>query len=201
FGDQSDWVTDITNAGGTPAEFPMNSVVLEDHLPLNIGSPAVTSSSEDVTCSIDDENILTCTATGVEGFILSGGASLTITLEGVQPSTFGDGTLVNPRAGGVCIVDPELVLEESNLGNNGCVDQVDMVAPDLTATKSIQFGADIGPGGQFGWVITVENTGESEAMFGAEDEILRDTLPDGATYNLITEVPEPGVVCEIDDAN
>src|SRR5690606_10668129 len=118
---------------------------------------------------------------------------------------FGDGTLVNPRAAGVCVVDPEPVLEESNLENNVCDDTVDMVAPDLVVTKTHGFDFDLSLGNDFNWFIDITNVGGAEATFQPGDIILVDDLPQNASYGIPDAEPPvlpvigpTGTDCSID---
>ncbi|HXF70066.1 MAG TPA: SBBP repeat-containing protein, partial [Thermoflexus sp.] len=55
-------------------------------------------------------------------------------------------------------------------------------APDLVAAKSNNVGGAIAPGNPFTWTVTISNTGSANASFAADQVILRDDLPSGATY-------------------
>jgi hypothetical protein len=58
-------------------------------------------------------------------FSLGGGGGFATVEFLVQPA--GPGTLVNPRSGGTCAVDPDGALSEINEGNNDCSDSVEVI--------------------------------------------------------------------------
>jgi CSLREA domain-containing protein/uncharacterized repeat protein (TIGR01451 family) len=197
-GDSFTWEIEIQNVGGTAAEFPQGAVILEDHLPLDIGSPVIVVSSANVTCEIDGENVLTCTAAGAGGFTLGPSSLLVVEVQDVTPGVFGDGTLVNPRADGVCVVDPDAELEEDNLDNNTCQDTVNLVAPDLVVEKSNGVNGEWFLGQTFNWFMTIENEGTVDAVFPAGAVVFEDHLPLNMLFPSVSSGSEDAI-CNVDD--
>lgn len=133
------WNIHVENTGVNDSKFNWNQVILTDDLPIGptYGSPSISESglsgSGSVSCSITT-NTLTCIADGSSGadkVIFSGGSSFDVNFD-VTPSA--EGTLSNPAALGICEVDPDGHINESNDSNNSCSDTVivDTTAPVIT---------------------------------------------------------------------
>jgi len=177
-----DWRIDVTNAANTgAATFASGQVILKDDLPnTNIGYSAPIVSNQvgiggtgSIGCSITTFT-LTCTATGGTVTIAEpGGFRVTTTATPTAP-----GTYANPRAAGVCAVDPDASVVESNDGNNDCSDSVVVTAPDLTATKTNTVGGGTTLGNTWDWRVDVANIGNGSATFASGQVILKDDLPD-----------------------
>ncbi|MEM7048795.1 MAG: hypothetical protein AAF604_04010 [Acidobacteriota bacterium] len=179
-----DWSITVSN-GGAVASFPAASRILLDALPtgnVTYGTPAVTASSGlsgsgTVSCAIASGD-LECTADGGNVDLADGG-SFTVAVV-VTPTAIG--SLVNPRTGEVCAVDPDGVEAETDEGNNGCGDTVVAQGPDLIVEK---LNDNLGMGSlgvPFEWTLDVLNDGPGVAVFASGEVFLRDDLPSGATY-------------------
>ena len=125
------WTLTIANAGTDPAVFTNLQKVLKDDLPSSgLSYGTVTDSSANMSCSIATST-LTCSASGT--LSIAGGASITVTV----PVTANDaGSYTNPRAAGVCSVDPDaLVQTEASESNNGCGPDTVAVSAATTTTS------------------------------------------------------------------
>jgi len=134
------WTIHVANQGVGPASFPANSVVLTDNLhnsTITYNASVPVSNLSGVTgtlaCAIASFD-LTCSVTGGPLVVAVGGSfDVTIT---ATPNQMG--TYYNPRPGGVCLVDPNNVVTETNSGgtaeqNNGCSNSVTFIDSfDLT---------------------------------------------------------------------
>src|SRR5262249_43957706 len=125
-----------------------------------------------ISCSIAS-NDLTCTASG--GTVIIGATTGTFGAKFSATPT-ATGTFANPRSGGVCSVDPNGNITESNEGNNACSNTVNVLA-DLTATKTNDAGGAVLPGTSFNWTVTVANPSANPASFASGQTILTDNLP------------------------
>src|SRR5262249_4372215 len=84
------------------------------------------------------------------------------------------GVFANPRAAGVCTVDPNNVVAESNKGNNSCSDTVTEAA---APTISKAFGAaSIPVGGTTSLSFSINNPNSTVTLTGVA---FSDTLPSG----------------------
>ena len=184
-------------AGTGAATFTNGQVILQDELPIGPSYSLVAVSTNNVSgsvaCSIVS-SVLTCTATGT--VTIQGNGTIAVTFN-VTPNAAG--TLTNPRASGICRADPNDVVDESNDSNNDCTASVDVLAPDLTATKTNNAGSITGTadttfvGVTFQWNIHVENEGTSNATFNT-GLMFTDNLPSsGATYSNVMVTTSAGV--------
>jgi uncharacterized repeat protein (TIGR01451 family)/CSLREA domain-containing protein len=185
-GNSWNWTLTVANSGTAGAIFTNGQTVLSDNLPnsgVSYGMPTVVNvtnvtNSGDISCSITMNN-LTCTVNG--GPVTIGAMTGTF---GVQltatPSAIG--AFTNPRALGVCQVDPNNNSTESVENNNDCnSDGVTVTAPELTATKMSNTSSII-LGGNWTWTITVANGGNAAASFASGQTIVSDNLPLNASY-------------------
>ena len=158
-GSAFNWMLTITNGASTAMWFTSPEVILRDNLPSSgatYGTPLPgdfvgVTNSDNISCSISN-NDLTCRATGEITIAASGGFEVVIP---VTPSA--SGTLQNPRSGGVCRVDPDGVITESDDGNNDCNSDSVTVNPANTITtvassqnpsavgQSVTFTASVAP--------------------------------------------------------
>jgi hypothetical protein len=191
-GNSFNWTIDVANSGPGFAAFASGQTVLSDDLPTTgtYGTPTVTPVSGitgTVTCSIAS-NKLTCIASGPVQ--LASGASLKVAFS-AKPSVGGD--FSNPPAGGACSVDPSGVVVESNETDNACSDQVTVVAPDLTATKTDNVSNATTLGNSWNWKLHVANGGNGTATFTSGQTIVHDDLPSGPTYGTPTVSGSTGI--------
>jgi len=185
YGDTFTWTVTVTNTGSMTSSFSTGQIILTDNLPTSgatYGTAQVQNTSGitgTVGCNIAS-NTLTCSADG--GVIIddSGGkfdASFLVT-----PTT--PGVLTNPRSGGSCRVDPNSAIIETNESNNNCrSDAVNVLAPDLVASKANDVSGSLTLGDTFTWTLTVTNTNTISTGFTSAQVLLQDDLPDsGASY-------------------
>ena len=197
------WTVTVANGGTASASFSDTNVILTDNLPnanITYGSvspPSGTGISGTINCSIDVSDNLSCTASGPVS--IAAGGSFTVFFT-ATPSA--NGTFANPRTSGICEVDPNNVVAESNENNNTCSDivKVAALAPDLTATKMDNVNGMGTEGSPWTWTITVANVGNASATFNTGNLILRDTLPEtNITYgtalpSVITGITGTGTI-------
>lgn len=133
------WSMAIANTGGATATFGPGFSVFRDSLPAtttaSYGTPTVTFENGVtgvVNCTILPTNTLECTTGG--SVVIPTDGIINISLP-VTPLVFG--SLINPRAGGVCVVDPTGVVTETNTTNNGCADSVSVADPVAPTVVSI----------------------------------------------------------------
>ena len=125
------WTIHIANGGVGAANFASGQTILTDNLPnagVSYGTPTTANASGltgSVSLSIDVNGNLSCAANGAVQ--LAGGGSFDIKIT-VTPSVVA--TYTNPRAGGLCRVDPNNVVVETNEGNN------DATANSVAVTKA-----------------------------------------------------------------
>ena len=173
------WTFTITNQGTAAATFANGTAILFDNLPgNNIGYstpiPALAMGSTGiVVCSINGTFDLSCTASGGTVMIPVGG-TVTVTFTATPTDS---GTFNNPRGQGICFVDPNNVVVETNENNNRCIDSVKVNAPDLIATKTNNVNDSTTLGNNFAWTITIKNQGSATATFADMAVILMDNLP------------------------
>ena len=127
------WIVQVTNASPAPATFPVGSVIVLDNLPttnLTYGVPGIFNSSGvsgTMLAGIASDN-LAVTASGP--VTINGGGSFTVQFTAMSGVP---GTYVNPQPGGVCKVDPNQVISESNEGNNLATNTVVVTCPTIAA--------------------------------------------------------------------
>jgi hypothetical protein len=140
------WTLHVANAGTAPAQFPIGSTIVLDNLPnasVNYGAPAianVTAASGSLTAAIDGSQNLTVTASSAVTLNAGGSFDVRFTTTPAAIGAFG-----NPRAAGICQVDPNHVVVASGAGNNSAADSVLVVCPAITGTVGGNTG--ICPGG------------------------------------------------------
>jgi hypothetical protein len=148
------WTIHVANGGLIPAPFSAGNTVVLDNLPnanVTYGSPAianVSGVSGTLVPSIDGSANLTVTASGA--VTLNAGGSFDVQFTATPTVT---GTYGNPRAGGVCVVDPNNNVSESNEGNNSGTNAVIVTCPSITGTVS--GNNSICPGGSALVTVTV----------------------------------------------
>ncbi len=190
----SNWTWTLHVANGpatTPANFAAGQTILVDDLDnsgnLSYGSPSAANftnitNSPNISCAITS-NRLTCSATGAVTIGASGSFDVAFT---VTPGQVGSYT--NPRSAGSCAVDPDGVVAETGDANNSCnTDSVTVSAPDLTVSKSNNFGGSTTLLGQaWYWRLHVANgSAAATARFTTGQVILTDDLPDNnITYGM-----------------
>jgi hypothetical protein len=166
------WTITVTNSGTVNAVFGSGTTVFTDSLPnsnITYGAPTTTANA---TCAINGSFDLTCTASA-GGVTVGPGGSFTITVPVNGASVAG--TYVNPRSGGMCVVDPAGQVPEINEGNNTCSNTVQVFAAP-TVTKS--FGAaTIGRNGTTTLTINITNPAGNPAMLSGLS--FTDTFPAG----------------------
>jgi CSLREA domain-containing protein len=116
------WFLTISNAGNNTANFSNGQTVLQDALPpsslTTYGTPVVqniSGLSGTLACAIASD-MLTCTANGAVS--LASYTGQFIVQLPVTPTA--GSTLTNPPGSGVCSVDPNSNVVESNESNNSC---------------------------------------------------------------------------------
>ena len=182
-GSSFNWTLTVSNSG-TDATFPVNGYVLIDDLPAGptYGVPLVTNgvpgyTGGPVSCAIGAplaSNALWCVASG-SPVVLADGASFKVVFSVTPADTT---TLDNPRAQGICMVDPAQpttstpsplngvtnlgLIVETNEGNNTCSDTVLVTAPaapDLTILKIETSPGPYEEGDSITYDILVKNLG------------------------------------------
>ena len=173
------WTFAIRNSGTATATFTAGQVVLLDNLPTpNVNYPSVTPLSVGaptgtLACAVDAAFNLACVASG-GSVTIPAGSGFDVTM---QATTLVPATYVDPRAGGVCRVDPTFIVAESNETNNECGDTVRVVGPDLTVAKTNNVGGTAPPGTAWTWTITIRNEGVTPTSFDPGQRFLLDQLP------------------------
>src|SRR5262249_35748615 len=119
------WTLKVSNPGDGAAVFNSGDVILQDDLPLgvtygsfSVGSFNQITNSANIACTLATTSIsstVSCKAGGGSVTIASGGGSFTVSFTATPKNR---GTFANPTAGGVCAVDPNNVLSESDETNN-----------------------------------------------------------------------------------
>ncbi|MBK6560696.1 choice-of-anchor K domain-containing protein [Candidatus Amarobacter glycogenicus] len=189
-GTQFLWKFVVSNSGAVAANWATGDVVFRDNLPAGANYVLGTQPSG-YACTLSSAtgpSTFECTRTGANT-TQAVGATLTFNVL-ATPTLAVAGTLSNPAAGGICKVDPNNTEEEMFENNNLCADTISVTipqSPDLTVTKvAKKGGVEIDSVNMadptFQWIITVANVGNTNAVFGAGQDILEDDLPAGATY-------------------
>ncbi len=188
------WDMTIQNTGTSAAAFSNGQTIFTDNLPnvgisyLNSGAINLVGVTGTIFCNLFTVNVV-CTANGA--VTINAGGSFTARVQ-ATPSIAG--AFTNPRGGGACAVDPNSLVTETNEGDNTCTDTVNVVAPDLTVTKTNDVGGTVVFGNSYTWTLNVANTGGADAVFNNGDTILIDNLPNtGATYGAPTVANAVGI--------
>lgn len=131
------WKIHVANNGGTAGTFSLFDIILTDNLPNNITYGPVSvmnavnvTNSGSINCSIAGSD-LSCFATG--SVTIGAGGSFDVSFTATPNSA---GNYFNPRTGGVCSVDPNNSVSESDNTNNACADTVVSSAP-MTVSGTI----------------------------------------------------------------
>ncbi len=129
------WTLTVANPSPYAVSLDAPTALLWDDLPAgaDYGTPALANpngvtGAENLACAIETTGSaarLACAATGA--LAIAAGGSLEVVLP-VTPTAVG--TLQNPASAGVCRLDPEDVLIESNESNNDCTGSLP-VAPNI----------------------------------------------------------------------
>ncbi len=196
-GNSFEWKIEIRNEGTSTVYLLPGDVLLSDHLPwtnIAYGTPAI-AGLPGISCSVwGPASTLICSATAP--WDISPGEYFGVFLEATPTAT---GTYVNPT-GGVCAVDPDDVVSETNEINNSCSDTV-TAAPstsDLTATKTNDVGGTVALGNSFEWKIVIRNEGTSIVDLSQGDVLLSDHLPwTNIAYGTPAIAGLPGISCSV----
>jgi hypothetical protein len=180
------WSIFVTNTGALPAVFTDGQRILVDDLPdsgATYGAPTLSIESgvtngAGIVCEIVEFR-LTCSASGASVTLASGARfSARIPVTQTQP-----GTLVNPRAGGVCAIDPDGLFVEGNESNNLCANTVRTRQPDLAVSLSTGQPGTIAAGDDFNWFLRIANEGDATATLAAGQRIMFANLPTELGWN------------------
>ncbi len=129
------WTIHVANPGSVPAIFSPGAAIVLDNLPnVNIayGAPAIANVSGvtgTLIPGIDGSANLTVIASG--SVTINAGGSFDV-LVAAAPSLIG--TYGNPRGGGICMVDPNYIVSESDKSNNTATNSVNVTCPAITGT-------------------------------------------------------------------
>ncbi|MCB0165335.1 MAG: S8 family serine peptidase [Anaerolineae bacterium] len=118
------WQVTVANTGTGSAIFEAGKTILIDNLPASgaiYGAPTVNNSvnvtnAANIVCTIVANN-LSCTANGANVTLGPITGQFKVSFK-VTPTV--GGSLRNPRTNGLCRVDPQAVVSESNENNNNC---------------------------------------------------------------------------------
>ena len=182
------WTITVSNNGDIGAAFTDGAAILTDNLPNSAVSYSAfsgpvnqTGITGDIDCELNGLDI-TCEANGPVS--IAAGGSFKVS---VLATPLAIGTFDNPD--GICTVDPDNVVTESNEEDNDCSDSVTVTAPNLTSTKANNVGGSTTLGSTWTWTITVTNAGNAAATFADTQQIVGDPLP---TENVSYEQPTTG---------
>lgn len=180
------WSLQVGNGGDTDASFSSGQTIVLDNLPsggVAYGSPSVSNQTGiggtgSIGCTVMSSD-LECSADG--GTVILAASTGSFMVELAATPTAG-GILGNPRAGGVCAVDPDDVVPEDAAGaeaNNTCSDSVSVAdSADLVVTKTNSVMGAGTVGEEFDWLVEIENTGAGAAVFSDGLPLINDELPD-----------------------
>jgi hypothetical protein len=121
------WTITISNTGAAAAPLSDATIIFTDNLrgpPLAYGPVSVLHESgimcaEHISCTIETGPDLQCTSGG--GVLIDPGGSFDVRFAATPSAS---GTFTNPRASGICRVDPDLLVTEGDETNNDCSDTV-----------------------------------------------------------------------------
>jgi hypothetical protein len=187
------WTITVNNDGDAGAAFADGAVILTDNLPdgdVTYSAFSGPDNESGITGTID------CSLTGVDISCVADGP-VSIAADGsfevsVLATPLDVGTFDNPE--GICEVDPDNVVTESNENDNTCSDSVTVTAPNLTSTKANNVGGATTLGTPWTWTITASNVGNAAAVFADGEEIVGDPLPSGnITYGTPSVLNATGV--------
>lgn len=152
------WTIHVANAGSLPVTFSAGNAVVLDNLPnanVAYGSPSIANISGvsgALLAGVDGSSNLTVIASGAVTINAGGSFDIQFTATPTLTGTFG-----NPRLGGVCVVDPNNNVMESNEGNNAAADSVAVPCPAITGT--VGGGGTICSGSGGSAIVTVTLSG------------------------------------------
>lgn len=167
------WTIHVANVGPAAASFASGNAIVLDNLPnANVvyGAPAIANSSGisgTLVPGVDGSKNLTVAASGAVSLNSGGSFDIQFTATPAVSGTFG-----NPRNGGVCVVDPNNNVLESNKGNNSGTNGVIVTCPTITGTvsgdNSICPGGSVTvmvalSGGTPPYSVTLNNSGGTQA--------------------------------------
>ena len=176
------WTISVNNTGTSAAVFADGQRIIVDNLPntgITYGTPTIlddfgVTNGANISCAIVSFD-LTCTASGAT-VTLATPAAFRVRFTATPVSA--GGVITNPRAGGVCQADPDVVVPETNEANNACTDSVAVLRSDLTVTFFSAPPSPIAVGDPFAtWVVRVSNVGSSPANFAAGQAVVFANLP------------------------
>lgn len=168
------WTINVTNIGLTNATFDVGEVLLQDVLPNGPNyDPPISGNfsgiigSNFIDCGIES-NILTCTLSDGPVTISSNGGFDVV----FNVTPLGPGILDNPAQGGICQVDPNNLIAETDEDNNNCTDSI-IIEEEPTAIDLASFEVEASDGQA---IIIWETATEID---NAGFNIYRATSPDG----------------------
>lgn len=174
------WTLTVGNgAAGGPAIFKTGQTLLSDDLPGTGATYAAGSvtlaggTTGTISCGITT-NTLACTAS--DSVTIPPGGSFSVP---IVVTTTSAGSLVNPRSGGQCAVDPAGVVAETDETNNSCIPNTVTVLSPPTVSKSFARGS-LASGGNTDLTVTLGNANAGAITLTSD---LTDTLPTGMTIN------------------
>ncbi|MGH9720500.1 MAG: beta strand repeat-containing protein, partial [Bryobacteraceae bacterium] len=195
------WTIAIANTGNGPATFTAGQTILSDSLPsTNIGYGAASvvnvvnvTGQANISCVTSPSSVV-CTAAG--GPVTIGATTGTF---GVQftATPAATGSFVNPT-GGVCAVDPNGNVTETNDGNNGCSDTVNVTAGGNPALSG-NITAKSGPSNARVWTVRIDNAGPGTAV-NAQINGLTLTQTFGVACTPVVSAPFPLALGSINPA-
>ena len=131
------WTLHVANTGPAPATFQSGNTITLDDLPVAgvaYGTPTVANLNGvtgTLVSGVNASTNLTVTASGTVTVGAGGSFDLMITATAATTGTYG-----NPRSGGVCVVNPNNSVPETNAANNFASNSVVVTCPAITGTVS-----------------------------------------------------------------
>ena len=186
------WTIHVANAGPVAAPFASGNTLALDNLPnANViyGSPTIANASGltgTLVPAVDASENLTVTASGAVTLNPGGSFDLQVTATPGLVGTYG-----NPRNGGVCVVDPNNVISESNEANNSATNGVVVTCPNISGAISGSTTICLGnsavvmvslSGGIPPYTVTLNNGGGTQT--GASPLLFNVTPATTTTYQL-----------------
>ena len=166
----------VTNSGGGPAP----NVTVRDLLPTGFiykGTVSVVLNGSATTAYTIDTSTANplWAGTGVDGFVISGGQSLVITLEATVPTTLAAGVYHNGAD-----IEGTAASVADYIATSNTTDDVTVTGPILAVTKTTSTPAvtNTASGTTATYTVTVVNSGTANAT----GVVLMDALPNGFSY-------------------
>ncbi|WP_300673684.1 choice-of-anchor Q domain-containing protein [Desulfoluna sp.] len=139
-GDHWTWRLSLKNTGNADAVFTDGQTILTDDLPntnINYATPTLANLTNpthgDHISAVISGNTLTVSALGARVTLGAVTGGFDVELQGT-PTV--EGAFVNPRAGGICTVDPDRLITESDETNNTATDTVIVASLPVVITQS-----------------------------------------------------------------